>query len=119
MVALAAPGWIVQLNSIIDANPELQIEFEEAAAIGYRIYPDGSDLYKNCINSVLAPDFTGTQTLVMLTELINGITAILIPVAAALAVGCLITVVCGALSGTLLTIGVFVLSIYNFLNGDQ
>ena len=41
--ALAAPGWIVQLNSIIDANPELQIEFEEAAAIGYRIYPDGSD----------------------------------------------------------------------------
>src|SRR5215207_7356792 len=32
-----------EFNSIIDANPELQIEFEEAAAIGYRIYPDGSD----------------------------------------------------------------------------
>lgn len=41
--ALAEPGWIVQLNSIIDANPELQIDFEDAAAIGYRIYPDGSD----------------------------------------------------------------------------
>jgi multiple sugar transport system substrate-binding protein len=41
--ALAEPGWIVQLNDIIAANPELQIEFEEAAAIGYRIYPDGSD----------------------------------------------------------------------------
>ena len=41
--ALADPGWIVQLNSIIDANPDLQIEFEEAAAIGYRIYPDGTD----------------------------------------------------------------------------
>jgi multiple sugar transport system substrate-binding protein len=41
--ALAEPGWIVQLNDIIAANPDLNIEFEEAAAIGYRIYPDGSD----------------------------------------------------------------------------
>lgn len=41
--ALAEPGWIVQLNDIIAANPELQVEFEDAAAIGYRIYPDGSD----------------------------------------------------------------------------
>lgn len=41
--ALAEPGWIVRLNDIIAENPELDIEFEEAAAIGYRIYPDGSD----------------------------------------------------------------------------
>ena len=41
--ALAEPGWIVRLNDIIAANPELDIQFEEAAAIGYRIYPDGSD----------------------------------------------------------------------------
>ncbi len=41
--ALAEPGWIVRLNDIIDANPDLDIQFEEAAAIGYRIYPDGSD----------------------------------------------------------------------------
>ncbi|MEA2530866.1 MAG: multiple sugar transport system substrate-binding protein [Thermomicrobiales bacterium] len=41
--ALAEPGWIVQLNDIIAQNPELQVEFEDAAAIGYRIYPDGSD----------------------------------------------------------------------------
>lgn len=41
--ALAEPGWIVRLNDIIAANPELDIKFEEAAAIGYRIYPDGSD----------------------------------------------------------------------------
>jgi multiple sugar transport system substrate-binding protein len=44
--ALAEPGWIVRLNDIIDANPDLNIQFEEAAAIGYRIYPDGSnDIY--------------------------------------------------------------------------
>ena len=41
--ALAEPGWIVRLNDIIAENPELDIQFEEAAAIGYRIYPDGSD----------------------------------------------------------------------------
>lgn len=41
--ALAEPGWIVRLNDIIAANPDLDIKFEEAAAIGYRIYPDGSD----------------------------------------------------------------------------
>ena len=41
--ALAEPGWIVQLNSIIEAYPELDIEFEPTAEQGYRIYPDGSD----------------------------------------------------------------------------
>jgi multiple sugar transport system substrate-binding protein len=41
--ALAEPGWIVRLNDIIAENPDLDIQFEEAAAIGYRIYPDGSD----------------------------------------------------------------------------
>lgn len=41
--ALAEPGWIVQLNDIIAENPDLDIEFEDAAAIAYRIYPDGSD----------------------------------------------------------------------------
>lgn len=41
--AFAEPGWILQLNDIIAANPDLNIEFEEAAAVGYRIYPDGTD----------------------------------------------------------------------------
>lgn len=41
--AFAEPGWILQLNDIIAANPDLNIDFEDAAAIGYRIYPDGSD----------------------------------------------------------------------------
>jgi len=41
--ALAEPGYIVQLNDIIAANPELQVEFEPTAREGYQIYPDGSD----------------------------------------------------------------------------
>lgn len=41
--ALAEPGYIVQLNDIIAANPELQVEFEPTARAGYQIYPDGSD----------------------------------------------------------------------------
>ena len=40
--ALGQPGWILQLNDIIAANPELDIEFEPAAD-AYQIYPDGSD----------------------------------------------------------------------------
>jgi multiple sugar transport system substrate-binding protein len=41
--ALAEPGWIVRLNDIIDANPELDIEFPETAQQAYRVYPDGTD----------------------------------------------------------------------------
>lgn len=41
--ALAEPGWIVRLNDIIDANPELDIQFPDTAQQAYRIYPDGSD----------------------------------------------------------------------------
>ncbi len=41
--ALAEPGWIVQLNDMIAENPELDIEFEDAAQQAYRVYPDGSD----------------------------------------------------------------------------
>lgn len=81
--------------------------------------PAGSDLYHNCIASVLAPDFTGNQTLILLTELVNGITAVLIPVAAVLGVGCVVSMVCGAVAGTLLTIGEVGLNIYKLINGDQ
>jgi len=41
--ALAEPGWIVKLNDIIAANPELDIKFPETAQQAYRVYPDGSD----------------------------------------------------------------------------
>lgn len=41
--ALAEPGWIVQLNGIIDQNPDLNIQFVDTARKGYQVYPDGSD----------------------------------------------------------------------------
>ena len=41
--ALAEPGWILQLNDIIAANPELDIKFVDTAQQAYRIYPDGSE----------------------------------------------------------------------------
>ncbi|MEU4560530.1 ALF repeat-containing protein [Actinoplanes sp. NPDC023936] len=104
-------------NVIADPDELANRAYTNASHCG--VYAEGSDLYKNCINSVLAPDFTGTQTLVLLTELVKGITAILIPVAAALAIGCVVTVVCGAVAGTLLTIGDVGLNIYKLINGDQ
>ncbi len=41
--ALAEPGWIVRLNDIIAANPELDLKFPPTARASYQIYPDGSD----------------------------------------------------------------------------
>ncbi|WBB52259.1 ALF repeat-containing protein [Verrucosispora sp. WMMD573] len=83
------------------------------------VYPDGSQHYKNCIATVLAPDFLGNQTLIMLTEILKGVTAILIPVAAAVAIGCIATIVCGVVAGSLLTIGEAGLNVYKLINGDQ
>lgn len=42
--ALSEPGWIVKLNDLIAANPELDIEwYSESAAAAYQRYPDGTD----------------------------------------------------------------------------
>jgi multiple sugar transport system substrate-binding protein len=42
--ALAQPGWIVKLNDIIAANPELQIDwFSQTVVDTYMTYPDGSE----------------------------------------------------------------------------
>ncbi|MFG1871051.1 polymorphic toxin-type HINT domain-containing protein [Micromonospora arborensis] len=83
------------------------------------VYPEGSQLAKNCKDSVLAPDFRGAQTLVMLTAVLQGVTAILAPVAIALGIGCVLSVVCGIVAGTLITIGDVGLNIYKYINGDQ
>ncbi|EEW25253.1 ABC transporter substrate-binding protein [Rhodobacter ferrooxidans] len=42
--ALAQPGWILNLNEIIKANPNLQLEWYSKAVVDtYMTYPDGSD----------------------------------------------------------------------------
>ncbi|HEX5500528.1 MAG TPA: extracellular solute-binding protein, partial [Thermomicrobiales bacterium] len=41
--AMAEPGWIVKLNDIIAANPDLDLKFNPTAQTAYRIYPDGTD----------------------------------------------------------------------------
>jgi multiple sugar transport system substrate-binding protein len=41
--AMAEPGWIVKLNDIIAANPDLDIKFDPTAQVAYRVYPDGTD----------------------------------------------------------------------------
>lgn len=42
--ALAEPGWIVQLNDIIKANPELDVKwYADSVRNTYQVYPDGSD----------------------------------------------------------------------------
>lgn len=44
--ALARPGWILPLNDIIDANPNLQLEWYSQTVVDtYMAYPDGTQNY--------------------------------------------------------------------------
>ncbi|WP_144122489.1 ALF repeat-containing protein [Catellatospora sichuanensis] len=83
------------------------------------IYPDGSQLYQNCIHSTLDPAFRGMQPLIFFAEVVKGLTATLIPVGATAAVLCIATVVCGAVAGTLLTIADVGINVFKLINGDQ
>jgi hypothetical protein len=76
--------------------------------------------YQNCMHSVLAPDFNGVQNLMFLTQVITGAAATLaVPIGLISGVGCIVTVVCGTVAGTLLTLGDVGLNIYKYINGDQ
>ncbi|MGV9214922.1 polymorphic toxin-type HINT domain-containing protein [Micromonospora sp. RB23] len=83
------------------------------------VYPDGSQLAKNCQATVLDPDFRGGQTLVMLTAVLQGVTALLAPIAIAVGIGCVLTVACAVVATTVIDIGEVGLSIYKYINGDQ
>lgn len=83
------------------------------------IYPQGSQLYQNCIHSTLDPEFKGMQPLIFFVELVKGLVATLAPVGALAIVLCVATVVCGAVAGTLLTVGEVGLNVYKLINGDQ
>ncbi|HLL68371.1 MAG TPA: ALF repeat-containing protein [Micromonosporaceae bacterium] len=83
------------------------------------MYPQGSTLYQNCIQSTLDPTFRGMQPLIILSEAVKGMIALLAPAALALGALCVATLVCGAVAGTLLTIGEVGLNIHRLINGDQ
>ncbi|WP_432970548.1 hypothetical protein [Dactylosporangium sp. CA-233914] len=68
---------------------------------------------------MLDPEFLGNQGLILLTDLIKTITAIMLPAAIGLTALCVVTVVCGSVLGTPLTMGGVGLDIYKFINGDQ
>jgi hypothetical protein len=83
------------------------------------ILPEGSQPYQACIASVLDPDFRGGQTLLIINEIIKAAMGALIPIALVTAIGCVATVVCVSVVGTLLTLGDVGLSIYQYINGDK
>ncbi|MGW0828409.1 polymorphic toxin-type HINT domain-containing protein [Streptomyces sp. NPDC002845] len=83
------------------------------------IYPQGSQLYQNCIHSTLDPAFRGMQPLIFIAEVVKGLLATLIPVGITAGALCVATVVCGTALGTLLTIADVGLNIHKLINGDQ
>ncbi|GAA3586146.1 hypothetical protein GCM10022419_080350 [Nonomuraea rosea] len=80
------------------------------------LYPHGSQLYQNCINSTLDPSFQGMQRLVFAYEQITGaLAAGFVWYATTVGAGCLLTVVCGAM----LTVGQVGLEVHRYVQGDQ
>jgi hypothetical protein len=82
-------------------------------------YPQDSQLYQNCIHSVLDPAFKGRQSLILITGVIAFLTAMVIPLGVITVVACIATIVCGAALGTLFTIGEIGLNLFKLINGDQ
>lgn len=83
------------------------------------LYPNKGRLYQNCLHSVLDPEFRGVQPLILLSELLKGMAAPLLPLGVMAGVGCVLTVVCGAVAGILLTIGEVSFEVYKLTKGDQ
>ncbi|GID29726.1 hypothetical protein [Paractinoplanes brasiliensis] len=83
------------------------------------IYPENSRLYQNCLHSVLDPAFSGMQPLLFFAEAVKGMMAMLAPVAVTVVAGCIATVVCGIVAGTLLTLGDVGLNVFKHIKGDQ
>ncbi|NUP18477.1 MAG: hypothetical protein HOZ81_20800 [Streptomyces sp.] len=83
------------------------------------LYREGSQDYQDCVNSTLDPDFTGMSKLIFAYKAIQQAVAPgLIWVGATVGVGCLLTV-CGAVTGTIMTMGNVGLELYRFIQGDQ
>ncbi|MFF0250793.1 polymorphic toxin-type HINT domain-containing protein [Streptosporangium sandarakinum] len=104
-------------NKIADPKEIVRRAYTNAAYCG--LYPGGSQLYQNCLYSVLDPEFKGMQMMTVLAESVNVMTAMLIASAVPMGALCLATVACGSVAGGLLTIYDVGLNIYKLINGDQ
>ncbi|TDC83508.1 hypothetical protein E1193_08665 [Micromonospora sp. KC606] len=83
------------------------------------VFRPGSQDYQNCVHSVLDPAFKGSLQLSLMLEALNYTTALLTPLAVGVGGVCLLTVVCGMVAGTVLTIGDVGLNLHRLINGDQ
>ncbi|MEJ3745834.1 polymorphic toxin-type HINT domain-containing protein [Actinomycetes bacterium KLBMP 9797] len=83
------------------------------------VFRSGSQGYQNCLHGVLDPAFLGRQSLSLVAQAVNAMAAALIPLAVVAGGLCILTVVCGMVAGTLLTIGDVGLNLHKLINGDQ
>ncbi|MGN9845178.1 hypothetical protein ACTMTI_44360 [Nonomuraea sp. H19] len=93
------------------------------SALCEAVYPQGSQDYRNCINSTLDPKFEGMQRLIVtyqafkygaITYAVGWTPAVLQAV-----VYCAANKVCGRVAGALLTIGEVSIEVYRYIKGDQ
>ncbi|GLI01291.1 ALF repeat-containing protein [Phytohabitans aurantiacus] len=118
---LAPPGTDYTENCVrlVTGDPE-ELATRAYINAGYcEMYPKDSQNYDNCVQSTLHPAFAGLPGLVAIGQVIEGMTAAMIPIGIAAGVTCVATIVCGAALGTILGIGEVGLNIFKLINGDQ
>ncbi|BFU45356.1 ALF repeat-containing protein [Krasilnikovia sp. MM14-A1004] len=85
----------------------------------YYPHPQQSQFLQNCLKTVLDPDFKWMSQQNFVTDLVNGVNALILPPVVAIGALCIGTIVCGEVLGTLVSWGNVGLSLYRFVKGDQ
>jgi hypothetical protein len=84
------------------------------------LYPQGmaSQDFKNCRDNVLDPNFGWMSLLEFGGSIVLGLSAMLAPALITAGVGCILIEPCGAVVGTLLSLGDFGATLYGLIKGD-
>jgi Pretoxin HINT domain/Short repeats of unknown function/The BURPS668_1122 family of deaminases len=104
-------------NVVAEPHELAKRAFQNGATCEY-LYPQGSQGYRNCLNTVLDPLFAANQKMALLVQAVGAMTTLFLPLAAGALVGCMLTV-CGLAAGTLMTVGEVGLNVFKLINGDQ
>jgi hypothetical protein len=105
---------------IVGGLDELARKSYTYTAICNTYYKDeSSQQFKDCLHSTINPEFRWESQLTFISQVTTGLTAMLLPAAVGMGGLCVVTVVCGAVVGTLFGLVDVGLNVYRYIKGDQ
>ncbi|WP_144127532.1 polymorphic toxin-type HINT domain-containing protein, partial [Catellatospora sichuanensis] len=108
------------LNNIPNpADPDEFVKRIYGNAALCKVYPEGGQLYRNCVNSTADPAFGAMMPMTYLAEALKSLTATFATVGLTSAVLCVVTVVCATVAGTLFSLVEIGDNVIKLVNGDQ